>query len=69
MRRSPIEIPIADRLCLTVEEAAAYSLIGENRLREIINENKYADYLLWVGNTCRIKRQEFEKFVSSLNYL
>ena len=67
MKRSPIEIPIADRYCLTVDEAAAYTLIGQNRLREIIDNNKNADYLLWVGSQVRIKRSEFEKYLSQIH--
>lgn len=67
MKRSPIEIPIADRYCLTVDEAAAYTLIGQNRLREIIDNNKNADYLLWVGSQVRIKRKEFENYLSRIH--
>ena len=67
MKRSPLEIPIQDRYCLTVDEAAAYTLIGQNRLREIIDNNKNADYLLWVGSQVRIKRPEFEKYLSTIH--
>lgn len=59
-----MEIPIQNKLCLTIEEAAAYSQIGENRLREYINTHKYSDFILWVGSHARIKRLEFEKFIS-----
>jgi len=51
---------------MTVEEAAAYSLIGENRLRQIIDNNPTADFILQVGNRTRIKRKEFENYVSGL---
>ena len=69
MKRSSIEIPIADRYCLTVDEMAAYTLIGQNRLREIIENNKNADYLLWVGSQVRIKRSEFEKYLSQIHHV
>jgi len=59
-------IPVWERLCMTVEEAAAYSLIGENRLRQIIDNNPTADFILQVGNRTRIKRKEFENYVSGL---
>ena len=49
-----------------MEEAAAYFRIGEHKLRNIINENKNADYLLWNGNRVQIKRAKFEKFVDGL---
>ncbi len=62
-----MEIPVNNKLCLTIEEAAAYSQIGEGRLRRYINAHKYADFILWVGSHARIKRKEFEKFVSDIH--
>ena len=41
---------------LSIEESAAYFRIGEHKLRNLINENKNADYLLWNGNRVQIKR-------------
>ena len=40
--------------------------IGEHKLRNLINENKNADYLLWNGNSVQIKRVKFEKYVDTL---
>lgn len=59
-------IPIWRKYTLTVEEAAVYFRIGEHKLRNIINENKNADYLLWNGNRVQIKRVKFEKYVDAL---
>ena len=50
----------------TIEEATAYFRIGEDKLRNLVNENKNADYLLWNGNRVQIKRAKFEKYVDSL---
>lgn len=47
---------------LTLEEAAAYSGIGINKLREITNEDK-CKFVLWVGNKRLIKRRLFDCFV------
>lgn len=60
------EIPIWRKYTLTVEEAAAYFRIGENKLRNLINENKNANYLLWNGNRVQIKRVQFEHFIDGL---
>ena len=62
-------IPIWERYTLTVEEAAAYFRIGENKLRKIISENKDADFLLWNGNRPQIKRVMFEKYIDKCNLL
>ncbi len=59
-------IPIWRKYTLTVEEAAVYFRIGENKLRNLINENKNANYLLWNGNRVQIKRVQFEHFIDGL---
>ena len=60
------DIPIWRKYTLSIEEAAAYFRIGEHKLRNLINENKNADYLLWNGNRVQIKRVKFEKYVDTL---
>ena len=60
------DIPIWRKYTLTVEEAAIYFRIGENKLRNLINENKNANYLLWNGNRVQIKRVQFEQFIDGL---
>ena len=42
------EVPIWEKTNLTLEEAAAYSGIGINKLREITNSDR-CDFVLWVG--------------------
>ena len=56
------EIPIWEKSNLSLEEAAAYSGIGINKLREITNEDRYK-FVLWVGNTRLIKRRLFDRFI------
>lgn len=56
-------IPVWEKYTLSVEEAAQYFRIGENKLRNIINQNKSADFILWNGTRPQIKRVKFEKFV------
>ena len=59
-------VPLWERYILSVEEAAAYFRIGENKLRRIISENQNADFILWNGNRAQIKRKKFEKYIDSL---
>ena len=56
------EIPIWEKSNLTLEEAAAYSGIGINKLRNL-TESEQCSFVLWNGTRPRIKRQLFEKFV------
>lgn len=67
-----IKIPYNQRLCISIEEAAEYSMIGENRLRNIIDNDKYKNELDWIlhtGQRVQIKRPLFEKWVLQQSYL
>lgn len=57
-------VPIWEKAALTLEEAAAYSGIGQNKIREISNA-KNCEFVLWVGNKRMIKRKQFEKYLAS----
>lgn len=56
------EIPIWEKSNLSLEEAAAYSGIGINKLREITNEDR-CKFVLWVGNKRLIKRRLLDQFI------
>ena len=62
-RKMPMkDVPIWEKSNLTLEEAAAYSGIGINKLREITNEDK-CKFVLWVGNKRLIKRRLFDCYI------
>lgn len=63
------QIPIWERYTLTVEEAAIYFRVGQNKLRRIIQDNPDADYLIWNGNRPQIKRIMFEKYIDRLTLI
>lgn len=56
------EIPVWEKSNLSLEEAAAYSGIGINKLREITNEDR-CKFVLWEGNKRLIKRRLFDQFI------
>ena len=55
------EVPIWEKSNLTLEEAAAYSGIGINKLRDLTSEQN-CQFVLWVGSKRLIKRRLFDKF-------
>ena len=61
----PIEIPIYQKQNLTIEEAAVYSNIGRNKLREITEDEKCL-FVLWVGGKRLIKRKLFDEFIEKV---
>lgn len=58
------EVPIWEKSNLTVEEAAAYSGIGINKIREISNSEN-CPFVLWVGNKRLIKRKRFDEYIDN----
>lgn len=57
------DIPIWEKMNLTFEEAAAYSQIGINKLRELADSPK-CNFALHIGKKTLIKRKEFESYIS-----
>jgi len=57
------EVPIWEKSNLTLEEAAAYSGVGINKLRDITND-EYCDFVLWVGTKRLIKRKKLDEFLA-----
>ena len=56
------KVLIKDKVCLTVKEAAAYSNIGEHKLRELLHK-PFCPFVLYSGRNVLIKRAEFEKYL------
>jgi len=56
------KVPIWEKLNLTVEEAAEYSNIGVNKIREISNDDN-CPFVLWIGNKRLIKRRKFDEYI------
>lgn len=62
-------IPIWRKLLLTVPEAIAYTGIGDNNIRKIIQNDIDGEYTLRVGRKILIKRRPFETYLESLPYI
>ena len=57
------ETPIWEKYTLTIREAAEYFHIGEKKMRQIVDENNNANFILMVGNRAMIKRKLFEQYI------
>ena len=58
------EIPYWEKYMLTLREAAEYFHIGEKKMRQIVDENMDANFLLESGNRVMIKRKLFEEYLN-----
>ena len=56
------KIPVWKKMNLSIKEAAEYSNIGINKLKNMINE-PCCPFVFYVGKKRLIKRKEFEKFI------
>jgi len=56
------EVPIWEKTNLTLSEAAAYSGIGINKLKEITNSEQ-CNFVLWVGTKRLIKRKLLDIYI------
>lgn len=59
------EIPIWEKSNLTLEEAAAYSGIGINKLRKI-SDNEDCQFVLWNGAKRLIKRRKLDEYTEKM---
>lgn len=63
MQESKCSVPISEKYALTIEEAAEYSNIGQNRISELLKAPR-CSFVLYVGRKKLVKRLEFEQFIS-----
>lgn len=68
-KREELKLPWWEKYTLSVEEAAQYFRIGENKLRQLIVEDAAAEWLLWNGNRAQIKKHKFEKYIDQVSYI
>ena len=61
------DVPIWEKYTLTIEEAAKYFRIGENKLRKLAEENPVPDWVMMNGNRIQIKRKQFEKMIDTVD--
>lgn len=57
------KLPISQKCALTIEEAAEYSNIGQNKLSSLLKIPN-CTFVLYVGKKKLVKRKEFEDFIS-----
>ena len=57
------EIPVKEKVTLTIKEAAEYSNIGINKLENLLKSPR-CPFVLYVGKKKLVKRKEFEKYIS-----
>ena len=57
-------VPLWEKSNLTIEEAAEYSNIGQNKLRELTSD-EHCPFVIWIGNKRLIKRKLFDEYIAA----
>ena len=60
-----IEVPVWEKSNLTLEEAAAYSGIGINKLRKM-SDSESCPFVLWIGSKRLIKRRKLDEYIDRM---
>lgn len=58
------DVDLSKKCLLTLEEAALYTGIGINKLREISNRED-CDFILWNGSKRLLKRMKLEAYLNA----
>ena len=64
MEAKTTEVPIWEKMLLTIDEAALYTNIGQNRISKLLRKPS-CPFVLYIGRKKLIKRKEFDEFISN----
>ena len=62
IKKSVPFVPLCEKWLLSIEEASIYFGVGQNRLAKLASQDG-CKFVVFVGNTKRIKRKKFEEFL------
>ena len=64
-----VNVPVQDKVFLTINEMAKYLGIGHNRIRRLVKDNPDANYILLRGTRVYLKREMFVETMLKLSRL
>lgn len=67
MMAKEIQVPVWQKTHLTLDEAAAYTGIGRDKLRELSDKN--VELVLWVGNKRLLNRKKLDNYLETIGTL
>lgn len=64
---SSMDVPLGEKVLLTVEEAAALTGLGENKIRKI-SEGDKCPFVLWNGSKRMLKREGLVRYLNNADH-
>lgn len=68
LRQPKTDFPIWEKKCLTIEEAAAYSGIGTDRIKNLLKK-KDCPFRISQSNKLMIMREKFDEYMDKVTSL
>ncbi|MCD8397236.1 MAG: helix-turn-helix domain-containing protein [Lachnospiraceae bacterium] len=65
VKRKRTEVPLWQKGLLTLEEAAEYTGLGLQKLRELSNDDR-CDFVLWNGTKRMFKRRKLDEYLDKV---
>lgn len=62
LKERAVQTPIWKKACLTIEEAAEYTGIGQTKLRSLVRQKK-CPFSMPIGNQILIVREKFDAYI------
>ncbi len=56
------DVPIWEKHLLTIDEAALYTNIGQNRIADLLRKPS-CPFVIYIGRKKLVKRKEFERYL------
>ena len=66
--KKELELPVWQKMNLSLEEAVAYTGIGKTKLREL-SDKESCPFVLWNGAKRLFKRKKLEEYLEETNCL
>ncbi len=64
IKAKEMDVPIWEKHLLTIDEAALYTNIGQNRIAEMLRKPS-CPFVIYIGRKKLVKRAAFERFLES----
>ena len=62
-----IQVPVWEKYAMTVEEASQYFSVGQNKIRQFTQQDRFGNWYMMNGNRLLIKKKQFEKMLDKID--
>ena len=64
---SDIQVPVWEKYAMTVEEASQYFSVGQNKIRQLAQQDRFGNWYMINGIRLHIKKKQFEKMLDKID--